>query len=177
MEQKDIHNLIIDFRIAIEKTCDEGLLKRDIAFRAFPRRCCGDTSELLAEYLRRNGVKTIYVCGDDQGQSHAWLVLKDHRVKEPQKKFMELPLDIVDIYNSYSGGTYNGPIDVTRYEERDLIDGVIIDITGDQFGEEPIFFGCMDSHHKKYEFIQAYEFKRLTDERLCEIYRMIINNI
>lgn len=177
MKQKDIHNLIIDFRIAIEKTCDAGLLKRDIAFRSFPRGCCGDTSELLAEYLRINGIKTIYVCGDEQGQLHAWLVLKDYRVKEPQKKFMELPSNIIKIYNSYSADTYKGPIDVTRYEESDLIDGLIIDITGDQFGEEPIYFGYMDAYHRKYEFVQAHDSQRLTDGRLCEIYRKIIKNI
>ena len=173
MEQEQIHNLIIDFRIAIERTCEAGVLERDIVFRSFPRGCCGDTSELLAEYLRLNGIKTIYVCGDDHGQSHAWLVLKDNRVKEPTKQFIELPQNIIKIYNNYSADTYMSPIDVTRYEENDLINGLIIDITGDQFGEEPIFFDYMDDYHRRYEFVQAYDFERLTDRRLCEIYRQI----
>lgn len=177
MNQEYIHNLIIKFRIAIEKTCDAGLLKRDIVFQSFPRGCCGDTSELLAEYLRVKGVKTIYVCGDYQGQSHAWLVLKDNRVKEPQKQFIEIPQNIIKIYNSYSADSYTDPIDTTRYEERDLLNGLIIDITGDQFGKEPIFFDYMDDNHRKYEFVEAHDFERLTDGRLCEIYRKITRHL
>ena len=43
--------------------------------------CCGDTSDLLAQYLLDKGIKTDYVCGtywgkpDGNGQSHAWLMV------------------------------------------------------------------------------------------------------
>ena len=43
-------------------------------FKDFPRGACGGTSDILAEYLYSLGVKNIdYVCGEIEGQSHAWL--------------------------------------------------------------------------------------------------------
>lgn len=45
---------------------------------------CGDTSDLLAQYLLDKGIKTDYVCGtywgkpDGNGQSHAWLMVDKH---------------------------------------------------------------------------------------------------
>ena len=177
MNQECVRELITNFRRAIERTCSSGLLKHDIAFRLFPRGCCGDTSLLLAEYLRLNGIKTIYVWGSDSKQTHAWLVLKDNRVKEPKKQFIELPQNIINVCNNYSADPYISAIDVTYYEEKDLINGLIIDITGDQFGEKPIFFGHIDNFHRRFEFETAYDIERLTDGRLCEIYRNIIKNI
>ena len=169
--------LIIKFRDAIDRVCAEGLLDNDIVFRSFPRGCCGDTCYLLAEYLRTKGIKTVYVCGDYQRQSHAWLVLKDNRVKEPIQRWITLPDDIVDVFNSYSANAYNGSIDVTHYEESDLIKGTIIDITGDQFGESPIYFGSRDNFHREFEFDMEYDLERLCDDRLCHIYQLILRYI
>ena len=45
----------------------------------FPRACCGEVSDLLAQYLLENGIKSIYIAGTYHGegvddlQSHAWL--------------------------------------------------------------------------------------------------------
>lgn len=172
-----IYNLITKFRVALEKACNTDLLKRDIAFRSFPKRCCGDTSELLAEYLKINGIETIYVCADNDGQSHAWLVLKDSRVKEPQEQIWELPPDIFKIYSTYSPSSDYETIHATRYEESDLSAGIIIDITGDQFGEDPVFYGNMDNLHRKFDFMYAYDSQQLTDGRLRRIYREIMKYI
>ena len=52
-------------------------------FQNFPRGCCGDASELLAAYLKDQGLGNFsYVSGwcrqlDDTGFSHAWLEKDD----------------------------------------------------------------------------------------------------
>lgn len=175
MDLKSIYNLVVEFRRAIDEAYDKGLLDKDKVFRRFPKHCCGDTCELLAEYLRVNGIDTIYVCGDDQGQLHAWLVINDERVKRPKKQYMSLPQNIVDVFNSYSANTYSEPIDVTRYSEGDLREGIIVDIAGDQFGETPVYFDYMDSFHKKYEFEYAYDFERLRKPRPIALYKLILD--
>ncbi|MFW2503471.1 transglutaminase domain-containing protein [Clostridium diolis] len=39
----------------------------------YPRGCCGDVSNLLAKFLRDNGIECEYVWGMMGRQSHAWL--------------------------------------------------------------------------------------------------------
>ena len=128
---------------------------------------------MLAEYLRGRGVKTIYVCGDDNGQSHKWLVVKDERIQEPKKRTYRLPDDIQGILSIYNGKETPRETDITGYEERDLQDGLIIDITADQFGEVPVYVGTMDDFHKQYEFISANEHTHIHDMRLSDLYRAI----
>jgi len=71
------------FREAIDKAVEFEELKKDCAYSSFPEGCCGDTSDLLAEYLLEHGIKTQYVCGtyiDEQFnsmRSHAWLCTED----------------------------------------------------------------------------------------------------
>ncbi len=68
-----------DFRRAIEVERDAGEFQSDISFNQFPRACCGDASELLAEYLRRHGIKTIWT-SMERVDCHAWLTVKDWRL-------------------------------------------------------------------------------------------------
>lgn len=97
---KQIRDLAICFRNAIELALNAGEFDDDILYRRFPRACCGDTSDLLAQYLLDNGINTEYVCGtyrentEGYGQSHAWLLVNK---------------------------------------------SIIVDITGDQFHNNPIF--------------------------------------
>ncbi|MFT8349294.1 transglutaminase domain-containing protein [Clostridium saccharoperbutylacetonicum] len=44
----------------------------------FPRGCCGDASNLLAKFLRDNGIECEYVCGIKGQQSHVWLECDDY---------------------------------------------------------------------------------------------------
>ncbi|MNE82602.1 hypothetical protein D3C80_1793370 [compost metagenome] len=69
--------------------------------RGFPRGCCGVVSELLGDYLNAHfGLAIEYVCGEQDGASHAWL---EH-------------------------------------------DGIVIDITGDQFDGRPsVFLSAKDN--------------------------------
>lgn len=52
-------------------------------FSNFPHACCGDASDLLAQYLLDNGIKSTYIVGTYHGegvddlQSHAWLEVEE----------------------------------------------------------------------------------------------------
>ena len=83
----NIKLLATHFRSAIDKALSEGEFDKDPSFYNFPRGCCGDTSDLLAQYLLDNRIKTYYVCGnyyfDDvtmNAQSHAWLRATDKTI-------------------------------------------------------------------------------------------------
>lgn len=79
----DIKQLANDFRNAIEVTRNLGGFDSDLIFKRFPRGCCGDASDLLAQFLLENDIRTYYICGTYRAnavenlQSHAWL-LKDN---------------------------------------------------------------------------------------------------
>lgn len=81
---KDIAQFATRFREAIDLALEAGEFDSDSIYRRFPRACCGDTSDLLAQYLLEKGIKTDYVCGtywggpDENGQSHAWLIVDKH---------------------------------------------------------------------------------------------------
>lgn len=145
MVDHSLREIVTKFKAAILAAKDGQCFVDDFSFNQFPRGCCGDTCYLLAEYLKTKGIQTIYVCGSDHGQSHAWLVIKDHRVKEPTPRshnIYEFPDDIKHLIALYGGENVmdkDHKRDNTNYEEGDLIDGIIIDITADQFGEMPIY--------------------------------------
>lgn len=173
-DDRKIFDLVKQFRLSIEKARDAEYFSNDFIFNRFPRACCGDTCYILAEYLKSKGIETIYVCGDFNGGTHAWLVVKDSRVKIPKQQLFKLPDEMVEIFNSYSNGAYSKPIDITRYNENDLKGGLIIDITADQFGERNVFVGYMDDFHSKYEFQFANDYVILKGTRLIDIYHKII---
>ena len=81
---KDIKQIAIRFREAIDSALEAGEFDNDSIYHRFPCACCGDTSDLLAQYLLDKGIKTDYVCGtywdreDENGQSHAWLTVGKH---------------------------------------------------------------------------------------------------
>ena len=82
----DYKKLVQNFRAAIDKAKANGEFKDDISFRKFPCGCCGDASDLLAEFLLINGIETYYVCGTyrggsfDEMQSHAWIKTEDDMI-------------------------------------------------------------------------------------------------
>ena len=117
---KDIIRLVNQFRDAMDVARDEGEFDKDFSFYKFPRGCCGDASDLLAQFLLENVIRTYYVCGTyrdgsfENSQSHAWL-LTDNQT--------------------------------------------IIDITGDQFRDNPdflnydksVYVGAEDDFHRLFE--------------------------
>ena len=52
-----IYKLSMRFRYAIGQANNERLFNRD-SFSYFPRGCCGDASDLLAQYLLEHGIIT-----------------------------------------------------------------------------------------------------------------------
>lgn len=85
-KMRDINQLAKQFRNAIEKAKDAGEFDNDFSFWKFPRGCCGDTCDLLAQFLMENGIRTHYVCGVyrptsyENIQTHAWLITDDHKI-------------------------------------------------------------------------------------------------
>jgi len=76
------------FRNAIESgiSASDPDIVTDICFSQFPEGCCGDASELLAQFLLDHNIKTYYVCGTygdesfENMQSHAWLLTEDFMI-------------------------------------------------------------------------------------------------
>lgn len=150
MKQK-VEYLASVFRTAIENAKEAGEFDSDFPFSQFPRACCGDATELLAQYLLENKIKSTYVCGnryfgnpEECTQSHAWLV----------------------------------------------VDGLIVDITGDQFlnnksyynYDVPVYVGIGDAFHSLFEIEErdVYEFTgienygHMCQSRLFGLYKKIM---
>ena len=83
---KDIKRLANQFRDAIHLAKDAGEFYKDVLFCNFPRGCCGDASDLLAQFLLENGIRTYSVSGTyrdgsfDNTQSHAWLLTNNQTI-------------------------------------------------------------------------------------------------
>ena len=165
MQIEKIEQLVKKFRKAIEAAKCANEFNNDDIFNRFPRRCCGITSELLAEYLIKNGVETIVVSSyrveSENYESHAWLVIKDDKIKKPTQKRLSLPDDLREIMIGYGAQENEAINDDMRYEENDICDGVIIDITADQFVnyDKSVYVGEMDAFHKLFKFDYAHDFK------------------
>ena len=65
---KEVKQFATQFRRAIDLALEAGEFDNDSIYRRFPRACCGDTSDLLAQYLLDKGIKTDYVCGTYWGK-------------------------------------------------------------------------------------------------------------
>ena len=165
------------FRKALDHARVEPLLSRDIVFRSFPRGCCGDTCYLLAEYLRKNDIETIYVVGEDGDQSHAWLVVKDNNILPPTPNTTELPEHIRVVLSNYSGKQYGTSIVNVNYTENDIEEGLIIDITADQFDQSPVYVDYLRSFHKRFEFVHAHDYDNLDSSRLKTLFKVVMKYI
>lgn len=62
-----------------------------------------------------------------------------------------------------------------HYEETDLCNGLIIDITSDQFEgyDNPVYVGYMDEFHKSFDFVQAVDCDGVDEGRRSILYRVI----
>lgn len=178
MNDAKIRSLTEQFRKAIENARNAGCFDGD-SFSDFPKGCCGDTCYLLAEFFRSKGLESIYVCGEDNTyQTHAWLIIKDERVNIPRPTFYDIPDSIRTVLNSYGGSVYSAPINFTQYTEDDVMNGLIIDITADQFGESPVYVGNIcDFYCRRFEFQEASEYTDLGSGRLWNIYEKILQQL
>ena len=164
------------FRKAIESARDEGRFSGD-DFDDFPKRCCGDTCYLLGEFLHAKGQKSIYVCGEDYtGQTHAWLVINDERIYEPVTVYNVLSPEATKALELY-GNSNTTCIKKSEYDEKDLSDGLIVDITGNQFDGIPVYVDYICDFYKRYAFQFANDFTEMKSRRLRKIYKIILQYI
>ena len=154
------------FRTAVERAYANGDFDDDIIFSRFPYGCCGATCYVLAKFFKEKGIDSIYVCGEEYPQSHAWLVIKDDRVKGPSYIGHAVHDEIKIVIEGENGEIFDEVIcaeenykkkEKPKYQSTDLDGGIIVDITAVQFDESPIFVGYIDDFHKKYEFDFAHE--------------------
>lgn len=173
MTDNRIISLVDNFRKRIDCAKNKELFA-DTILEDFPVQCCGYASKLLAEFLQNNDIETLWVSSEEFGthETHAWLVVKDNRINPPRSCFEGIPSNIMDLYSSY-GGNNDSLSKATCYDASDVENGLIIDITGDQFGGPPIYVGYMDSFHRRFDFISAYEHEGLFDDELIELYQII----
>ena len=74
-DQAAVREACTAFRAALERTTP-----RPVGLEGFPNGACGDTSELLADFLRSSGLgDPLFVSGrnGDHTSTHAWLELGD----------------------------------------------------------------------------------------------------
>ena len=108
--------------------------------------------------------------------SHAWLVLKDSSIHEPSPKYYTIPDEIRTLLKTYGEEVSDKSADISKYEESNLANGTLIDITADQFGQAPIYIGPMDCFHRKFVFDFAHDYNSLEDGRLYSLYNKIMMN-
>ena len=153
MTDHDVFQLAVVYRKAIEAARDDDRFVGDSSFAMFPRRCCGDTSCLLAEYLLSKGVNTVWCSGWRNDYSHAWLVVSDMRIRKPIPSSFCWPEEICPVVKRYGVTNPEIPIDNTHYEAEDIERGLLIDITGDQFDDS-----VLNSYEKQnVQFLLSHE--------------------
>ncbi len=172
MTDQYIYDLAYIFKSAMLAAQREGLFEGDDVFCRFPNGCCGLTCYLLASFLKIHNIETLYVWGERGDQSHAWLVINDDRVRKPIPRYIEVEDEYVDLLSQY-GGRIDGPIEDTRYRARDLTNGLVVDITSDQFGEPSVYVGNRNAFYRKFTFREAHICEGVDDFRLHSLYRAI----
>ena len=135
---KNIKYLVTRYRSAIDKAMSMGEFDNDFSFNHFPCGCCGDASDLLAQYLLDNGIKTYYVCGnyysDDPTngtQSHAWLLTLNKTIIDiTGDQFRDS-----STFLNYDKSVYIGPEDefhrLFEVEGRDVHENMGLEALGD----------------------------------------------
>ena len=149
---REVEQLVVEFRNAIERARKSGEQDDNNFFNRFPKGCCGETCDLLAQYLWNNKISVTYVSGTHyygessyDSQNHAWLLFEDN---------------------------------------------IIIDITGDQFKDQKMYYyydkaiyvGSGNAFYELFDVdsrrdIHTYEPDRILDERQKELYEKIMRHI
>lgn len=170
MTDKRIEQLAHQFRQAIDAAYRAHEFRDDFRFKKFPNGCCGDTSYLLAKYLLQKGIETIWVSTQRDDWTHAWLVLKDGRIGPPTT--IALPDDYLELISPYRNQDSEEETEDIHYMEQDLRDGLIIDITSDQFDdcENSVYVDYLDDFHRTFDFRFAADYDGLNDDRLESLY-------
>lgn len=175
MTDEEIYQYARCFRNALVTARDDGRFDKDHSFYHFPRGCCGDTSCLLAQFFLDYELKTVLYHASKSDYTHAWLVVNDDRISKPSPTSYCFPEEILQVIKDYSAEEPKAVINTTHYVKEDLAQGLLIDITGDQFANysKPVFVGYMDAFHSGFEFDEADDFDGLHGFRLKELYKIV----
>lgn len=175
MSDERIKEFVLRFRKAVDLAKQKGLFSDDNCFSVFPHRCCRDASLLLAEYLKRNEINTILYSAANDTDTHAWLIVNDDRIQEPNANRFSLPEDVRSILSFYSGKEIDSTIINEGYSKENLASALIIDITADQYENyySTIYIGFFDDFHDGFDCRIAQDFDGLGEGRLSNLYDLI----
>ena len=182
MKTKDrkIEELAYKFRRAMEKARHNGEFRYEVYLKDFPVGSCGVTCDYLGVYLNDNGFSTYQISASYEERTHAWLVLDDsridHEAMEELMKQEELPPEIQDLYKQYGGDCFDATLS-PRLSEKAFQNGLIIDITGDQFGWVPVYVGPKARRYSVYEQMGYYHVDETVACARDAIYNKIISYI
>ena len=67
------------------------------------------------------------------------------------------------------------PVAIINYKQTDLTNGLIIDITGDQFEDYdiPVYVGKIDNFHRSFKLVAAHDYEGMNGGRLFGLYQKI----
>ena len=192
-----LYYLAEQFRNAMDCAKEAGYFENEVCFKSFPKGSCGETCYLLAEYLLDHGIYTEYVEGMNysESQSHAWLVVADKADLERKRNEYSTSIfehdEQKDCSNGYEfmlraiQGKSVNDFDYTPHDyASDLHGRIIIDITGDQFHDNPefkyydipVYVGEMDDVNWLFEIKNIHECTGLDADnsyQLRNLYRII----
>lgn len=133
---RDIKLFVKQFRDAIDRARDAGEFDCDFSFHKFPLGCCGDTSDLLAQFLLEKNIRTYYVCGTHRSgkfediQSHAWLITDSNIIIDITGDQFKFNPDFLNydtpVYIGYGDNFHN----LFEFEDRDIHENNGIDALG-----------------------------------------------
>ncbi|MGL5331147.1 MAG: hypothetical protein ACRDD7_17925 [Peptostreptococcaceae bacterium] len=126
----DIKRLVRQFRDAIDVARDIGDFDNDFSFNKFPRGCCGDTSDLLAQFLLENQIRTYYVYGMYRGQSHAWLLTDNKTIIDITGDQFKDNSDFLNYDKSVYVGTEDDLHRLFKVENRNIRENSGLDVLG-----------------------------------------------
>ena len=136
-----------------------------------------------------HGIYTEYVMGEKYPQSHAWLVVADKRDLERKRRervvhsygeFEERSNDYQLILEMINDHRVNEIEYIPPDYSEELSGRTIIDITGDQFHEDPeflhyntpVYVGKMDEVHCLFDIEDIHECGGLNDVGAFNIHRL-----
>lgn len=77
--------------------------------------------------------------------------------------------------SGYGNSNYSEPIDRSHYTVNDICNGLIVDVTAEQFGEDPMYVGEIYDFYRMFEFRAANDYAGLGSTRLRTIYKSILS--
>ena len=152
MRINEIKQCVVDFRSAIDSAKASGLFKNHPMFSHFPKRSCLIASELLAEFLCRNGIDTLIIqgSGSNVDGTHAWLAINDggYRPTQTEEHFTN---EVYEALRQYNPNIISDTIIRNEYDTDIIWRMDIADITIDQFKIPAPYIGKPLELHKRYD--------------------------